>query len=250
MALVEANLKLESKVEERTRELLASRNQSKALTQQVVFAQEEERRRLSRELHDEAGQALVGLRFSLEAIYREIPENDLNTRKHMAQSFVMVDQTLSRIRNLAYELRPPVLEIMGIDSSIKQLCQDYSEKTGIKIEYSGQKLENLEDEIGISLYRFVQEALTNAAKHARATKIQVKLNYHDGIITSSVQDDGQGISKNLGKGLGLLGIKERFEILDGQVEIRPCEPKGTIIQVTLPRKAFKTPLKTKYSSDL
>jgi PAS domain S-box-containing protein len=250
MALVEVNLKLESKVEERTRELLASRNQSKALTRQVVSAQEEERRRLSRELHDEAGQALVGLRFSLDAIYREIPENDLKINKHIAQSLVMVDQTLSRIRSLAYELRPPVLELMGIDSSIKQLCQDYSEKTGVKIEYSGQKLENLEDEIGISLYRFVQEALTNVAKHAQAAKVQVKLNYHDGIITSSVQDDGQGISKNFGKGLGLLGIKERFEVLDGQVEIRPCEPKGTIIQVSLPWKAFKTPLKTKYSSAL
>jgi signal transduction histidine kinase len=235
-ALLEVNSNLEAKVKERTRELLESRDQLRELTRQIVSAQENERHRISRELHDEAGQALVGLRFSLDSAYREMPKGYPKIRKRMKQSLTLVDQTLSRLRNLAYELRPPMLDLMGIYLSIKQLCQDFSEQTGIRVRYSGCVLDGLEDEISISLYRFVQEALTNAAKHARATKIQVVLNYLDGVIVASVRDDGQGISETWEPGLGLTGIKERFDFLGGQLEIGPGMPKGTLIQIRLPWK--------------
>jgi signal transduction histidine kinase len=222
-------------VEERTTELRESRDHLRELTQHVFVAQEEERRRISRELHDEAGQALIGLRFSLDSIYKELPTNLRKLRQRMAKSLALIDQTVNRIRTLAYNLRSPALDLLGVNLGIKELCREFSDQTGIEVEYSGVDLEILQDEINISLYRFVQESLTNVAKHANASKVRVNLEYQDETIKASVYDDGQGISvEKANSGIGILGIKERFDNLGGRVEVKPVMPNGTQIQVCLP----------------
>lgn len=236
-SLRETNLQLESKVAKRTAELLDSRDQLRKLTQQLVVVQEEERRRISRELHDEAGQSLIGLRFTLDTIYRELPANLGDLRQRLGKSLALTDLAVKRIRSLARGLRPPILDLIGINLGIKELCQEFSDQTGIKVEYSGVDLEGLQDEASISLYRFVQEALTNAAKHAQAGKVQVTLEYKDEIIKVSVQDNGRGISNwDENPGLGMVGIKERFDILGGWLEVKPVMPKGTQVKVCLPWK--------------
>ncbi|MCJ7433576.1 MAG: PAS domain S-box protein, partial [Anaerolineales bacterium] len=235
--LKKTNLELESKVENRTAELRDSRDRLRELSQKIITTQEEERRRVSRELHDDAGQALIGLRFSLDSVYKELPANLRKLRQRMAKALTQTDQTIQRIRTLAYNLRPPTLDLVGINLGIKELCREFSDQTGLKVEYSGVDLEGLHDEISISLYRFVQETLTNVVKHAGASKVQVTLEYQDEMIKVSVQDNGQGIS--VGKenaGLGMVGIKERFDTLGGALEVKPVTPKGTLIQVCLPWK--------------
>ena len=235
--LKESNLQLEEGIEKRTAELLDSRDRLRKLTQQIVVAQEEERRRVSRELHDEAGQALIGLRFSLETVYKELPTNLRKLRQRMVKAVALTDQTIERVRTLAYNLRPPILDLMGINLGIKELCREFSTQTGLTVEYSGADLEGLQDEASISLYRFVQEALTNAAKHASASKVQVILEYQDGMIRASVQDNGRGMPTRKGNpGLGMVGIKERFDALGGWLEVKPVSPRGTHLQVCLPWK--------------
>jgi PAS domain S-box-containing protein len=231
------NQELEAKVEKRTDELRVSHNDLHKLTHQIVVAQEDERRRISRELHDEAGQSLIGLRFSMDAIYRELPANLGDLRRRMAKALTLIDQAVKRIRALAYNLRPPMLDLMGVNLGIKELCREYSEQTGIEVEYFGIDFENLQDEISISLYRFVQEALTNVAKHARASKVQVTLEYQNEMIKVSVQDNGRGIPADMNnKGLGMVGIKERFDNLGGWMELKPVIPSGSQLLVYLPWK--------------
>jgi PAS domain S-box-containing protein len=234
-SLKEANLRLNSLVDERTAELRDSRDQLRTLSQKVIFAQEEERLRLSRDLHDDAGQALIGLRLNLELIFNDLPVNSKKLRDRMKNTLALIDQTVNRIRTLSHNLRPPVLDILGINMGIKDLCSEFSNQTGIEVEYVGLELKNLRDEISISLYRFVQEALTNAAKHARARKVKVVMEYHDEMIKLSAEDDGQGISINTeGSGMGMVGIQERFNNLGGQLKIGPGVRGGLLVQVILP----------------
>jgi PAS domain S-box-containing protein len=234
-SLKKTNLQLEARVEKRTAELRDSRDRLRELTQQIVSAQEEERRRISRELHDEAGQALIGLRFSLDAVYRELPANPRKIRQRMVKALAQTDQTIQRIRALTYNLRPPTLDLLGVNLGIKELCREFSERTGLKVKYAGVDLEGLQDDISIGIYRFVQEALTNVAKHALASKVQVILQYQDEMIKATVQDNGRGIpDEKRFSGLGMVGIKERFDALGGQLEVTSIIPKGTQVQVSLP----------------
>lgn len=237
-SLKEANLLLNSLVEERTAELRDSRDQLRTLSQQVIFAQEEERLRLSRDLHDDAGQVLIGLRLNLELIYNDLPVNSKKLRERMVNTLALVDQTVNRIRTLSHNLRPPVLDILGVNMGIKELCGEFSGQTRILVEYVGVELKDLQDDISISLYRFVQEALTNVVKHARAHKVKVILEYKNKMIQLSVEDDGQGISASAeGSGLGMVGIKERFNNLGGWLEISSGVTGGTLIKVFLPWKS-------------
>jgi signal transduction histidine kinase len=130
-----------------------------------------------------------------------------------------------------------MLDLMGVNLGIKELCREYAEQTGIEVEYFGVDFENLQDEISISLYRFVQEALTNVAKHARASKVQVTLEYQNEMIKASVQDNGRGVPAEMNhKGLGMVGIKERFDNLGGWMELKPVIPSGSQLLVCLPWK--------------
>jgi PAS domain S-box-containing protein len=234
------NLLLESTVKERTAELLESRDQLRKLTQQIVVAQEEERRRISRELHDEAGQALIGLRFSLDSIYKEMPGDLRKLRRRMAKALTMTDQTFQRIRSVAHDLRPPLLDLMGVNLGIKELCREFADQTGLKLEYSGIELEGLPEEEGISLYRFVQEALTNVAKHARASRVLITLEYKDEMIEVSVKDNGRGTSsRDDTQGFGMVGIKERIDNLGGTLVVSSIMPHGMELKVILPWKGVE-----------
>ena len=216
-ALEQARNLLEVRVAERTKELISSQEKLRNLTAQTIAAQEEERRVISRELHDEAGQALITLKYGLAAIESELPASDTLPRKRLSDSMKIIDQTMVHIRALAHRLRPPVLEIGGIDLSLQEYCREISGRTNIPIYYQGMDIPGLPDEMGISLFRFVQEALTNTLKHANATEVKVKLLLRKGEISLSVSDNGRGIDEfGQKEGLGLQGIKERLNLLGGQ----------------------------------
>lgn len=171
---------LEEQVTERTAELVASQTQFRNLATQVVRAQEDERRSISRELHDEAGQALISLKDNLDIMASEIPEKFKGTHQKLEDSVKIIDQTMSMIRNLSHSLRPPVMDVGGLNLSLQELCWDFSQRTGLQIDYQGEDIPGLPDEIGISLYRFVQEATVNILKHSKATRVDIRCNIKKG----------------------------------------------------------------------
>ena len=206
-------------------EIQVSRERLLRLNQRVVNAQEEERRRVSRELHDEAGQALTALKITLELMRSDIQNPKLV--QQLTEAAKMTGKTMEHIRLLAHGLRPPVLDTLGLNKTLDGLCSDFAHRTQLDVQYKGVTLPDLPDPVTISFYRFLQEALTNAAKHANAQHIQVTLSYTD--LTQqtclTVADDGEGITAP--EGVGLAGMQERFELLGGKVIIETQPGQGT-----------------------
>ncbi|MCJ7723660.1 MAG: PAS domain S-box protein, partial [Anaerolineales bacterium] len=172
-ALKKTNEMLEKRVSERTAELVKSQNQLSALTRQIITSQEDERRRLASALHDEVGQALITIKYDLASIVEEFFFDYQQLHQHISRSMKTIDQAMAHIRRLAENLRPPVLDVAGINISLKEHCWDISTRTSLSIDYRGVELPELPEEISICLYRFVQEALTNVLRHAKASSVKV-----------------------------------------------------------------------------
>jgi len=211
------------------------------LNQEVVAAQENERRRISRELHDEAGQALIALKISLQLIQTGIPSDLELLREHVAEAISVTDSTMEEIRILARGLRPPALDAVGLSDALSGLCIEFGKIAGISIEYAGDDIPLLPDMVNICLYRVLQEALTNTAKHAAADKIVVRLNFGPGGVELSVADNGDGFvlrEDGLGSvgsdGIGLLGMKERIEGVGGRLLIEAHLEEGTRLSIRVP----------------
>jgi len=212
------------------------------LTQRVVSAQEEERGRLSRELHDEAGQALTALRISLGLIHDDLPANAASLRQRLDDTMKLTESITDQLRFLAQALRPPGLEAAGLDSTLEGLCRDFNRRTELPIEYAGADLPRVPDGVGIHLYRFLQEALTNVGKHAQAHRVRVALAYDSEMLSLSVEDDGVGFdvasklgAKSQGR-IGLIGMQERLDLLNGRLEITSRPGAGTRLLARVPWK--------------
>jgi len=222
-------------------EIRATGVRMRQLSQQVVSVQEEERRRLSRELHDEAGQALTGLEISLKLIHADVPSSDTVLRKRISDAIALTGTTMDQIRLLAQDLRPPALDTIGLNLTIEGFCHSFGARTGLDVRYAGMEAPPLPDTINIALYRLLQEALTNVAKHADAEQICVALQYNAASITLSIADDGRGFDKRavLGGasqrvGIGLVGMQERLEVLGGRLEIETEPGQGTRLVASVP----------------
>jgi signal transduction histidine kinase len=178
-------------------EVLVSRQRLYRLNQKVISAQEDERRRVSRELHDEAGQALTALKINLNLIRYSLPAGVEGISEQLVEATDVINQTMEQIRFLAHALRPPVLDMFGLNTSLEGLCVDFARRTQLIIHYNGTVLPSLPDSAAISLYRFLQEALTNTAKHAQAREIIVTLT-HTALthrIQLTIADDGVGFDQ-------------------------------------------------------
>ena len=215
-------------------ELEAGRERSRWLTHQVVTAQEEERHRVSQELHDEAGQALTALKISLDLLHSDLGLQPGPIRDRFEAARDLADNTMENIRLLARGLRPPELDAVGLNGTLEGFCREFAELTRLSIDYSGLKIPGLLDAVNISFYRFLQEALTNVAKHAQANRVLVEFSRDADTISLSVGDDGHGFVPSVetansynSKGIGLLGMRERFEVLGGRLEVRSRPGEGT-----------------------
>jgi signal transduction histidine kinase len=210
------------------------------LTQRVVSAQEDERGRLSRELHDEAGQALTALRISLGLIHDDLPADAAPLRQRLAETLKRTEAITDQLRFLAQALRPPGLEAAGLDSTLEGLCRDFNRRTQLPVEYVGADLPRIPDGVGIHLYRFLQEALTNVSKHAQARGVRVGLAYDGDMISLTVEDDGVGfdvagrLGRNSHGSLGLIGMHERMDLLKGRLEITSHSGRGTRLVARVP----------------
>jgi len=215
-----------------------------AMARRVVLAQEEERHRVARELHDETGQSLTALKISLQILMGELPPEAEGVAADLAEAVALVDTTRERIREVARGLRPPALDAVGLNLTLEDFCRTFGRHTGLGIDYRGD--EALEpppvaDAASICLYRFLQEALANAARHAGATRVKVTLRRAGGDIRLQVEDDGTGfdpaaVEARAGPdaGLGLTGMRERLSLLGGRLTIASGAGGGTRLEARLP----------------
>jgi signal transduction histidine kinase len=224
--------------------------------QRVIHAQEEERRRIARELHDETGQALASLMVGLRNV-EEAPTPE-ETRRRLHDLRQVVAATLERVRRLAFELRPSVLDDLGLVVALRRYVQEYQERFGIaaKVQAVGVDPQGaspappqvrvgsgrrLAPEVETTIYRIVQEAMTNAAKYAAPTRVSVLLQARNGQLSVIVEDDGRGFdvhqvfATQAGQSkLGLYGMQERAELIGGQLDVESEPGAGTTIYLRVP----------------
>lgn len=217
------------------------RERLRELTRRIVTAQEDERLRISRELHDEAGQALTSLKISLDLIRTALPAEQESLRTRLADVAGLADETMETLRRLAHDLRPPGLDTFGLNVALEGLCYDLSSRTHLAINYRGLELPELSMTAALSMYRLVQEALTNVAKHADATRAAVTLTREDGHLQLVVADDGRGFEAEGESdvprhraGIGLVSMRERAELLGGTLDIETAPGQGTRLSARIP----------------
>jgi PAS domain S-box-containing protein len=228
-----------------------NRARLEGLTQQLVSAQEEERKRIARELHDEAGQAMTALKIMLSLLRQSLPPEAETAQQDVNAAIELTEQTMEQIRLLSHDLHPPAFETVGLNNVLEAFCQEFAGRTQLAISYTGRELPSLSRLVNISLYRLLQETLTNAVKHAQASHIRVLLGYDGRFIRLAISDNGQGfdletrmvVSGQPG-GIGLLGMQERFRLLDGWVEIASRPGQGTQVVGVVPWKQVKLPYPT------
>jgi signal transduction histidine kinase len=200
----------------------------------AIEAQEAERRRLARELHDETGQALTSMLLGLAAVERADDENEL--RRGLGELRELVVGTLQDVRRLAVELRPKALDDFGLVPALRRLGQSISETGELEVQVEALLGDRrLAPEAETAIYRFVQEALTNVIRHASARHVSVLLNRKNDAVSVVIDDDGVGFdAATAHSGVGLLGMRERVELLDGRLTVESTPGTGTTLILDLP----------------
>ena len=218
----------------------------KALTQRVFDAQEEERGRVARELHDGISQILVGIRYALDSARRKLDRKDPKALPALDDGISNLATAISEVRRISRDLRPGALDDLGLGPALKALTEDFQNRTGIETEFSTVVFRNrLDPDAKIALYRIAQEALTNIERHAGATGVSVDLRGHHQGATLRITDNGIGVANRARKriaGLGLRNMQERVEQLEGALRIlSDSKGGGTVIEATVPLKHLLAP---------
>jgi signal transduction histidine kinase len=229
-------LSLEGRAQLQYREVEDARTQLKELSARLVQAQEEERRSLSRELHDEVGQPLSAVLVELRNLsvgLRLRPEEQ--SRRHVETIKGLVEGTVRLVRNMALLLRPSMLDDLGLIPALKWQARECSKSTSMDVTVVAElDSDELPDDYKTCIYRVVQEALHNCARHAHATSVRIRVEQAQERLYLSIQDDGQGFDVLHTKGLGLLGIQERVARLGGACQIKSERGRGATLSVDLP----------------
>ena len=211
-----------------------SRRVAQDALRRIVTAQELERRRLARELHDETGQALTTILLGLRTVESaETPDEAKNAVEDLRE---LVLSTLHDVRRLAVELRPKALDDFGLEPALERLTTTFAEQTGIAVDYHARIGERLPADIETALYRIVQEALTNIVKHAQATRVSVVITRQRNGVKALIEDDGVGFAQEETRdhGLGLLGMRERLQLVGGRFAIESAAGSGTTLVAEVP----------------
>jgi signal transduction histidine kinase len=213
------------------------------LSQMLMQAQERERQMISRELHDSIAQNLSTLKIGCDLIFDDQAAIPHEVKAKMAKYSNLLDQTITAVRNLAFDLRPPVLDEIGLVKALAVYCNEFSEHSGIKVDFqtAGINKLNLDSNTEIHLYRLVQEGLNNIRKHAHATRATIKMVGAFPNIILRIEDDGKGfdvaareLKLTKERRMGLRSMKERVKLLQGRISIQSRPMKGTKILITYP----------------
>ena len=219
-------------------ELNRSREQLRNLSAKLESVLEEERTRISREIHDELGQSLTALKFDLSSVGSRIAPGQTPLVEKMKSMMDLVDSTIKAVQKISRELRPGLLDDLGLAAAIAWQAKEFRKRTGIPCEaVISPENGTVDPERSTTIFRIFQEGLTNVARHSRATKVDVILEERAGMLSLEVRDNGKGITEEQisgSKSLGLIGIRERVRRWDGEVLIHGSPGAGTVIRVTIP----------------
>ena len=217
-------------------EVLRARSELQRLSAKLVDAQEQERRAISRELHDEVGQSLSALLIETGNLSAIAPCAGNPEASHVLESIRRLgESSLSAVRNIALLLRPSMLDDLGLTPALRWQARELSRRSGIRVEVAaGELADNLTDDYKTCIYRVVQEALHNTERHAHARKAQVVVTKKGDRLLVMIKDDGRGFDPHSTRGLGLIGMSERVRSLGGELEVWSDIEKGTIVRAEIP----------------
>jgi PAS domain S-box-containing protein len=217
-------------------EILQKNQQLSLLSDHLENIREEERSNIAREIHDELGQQLTVMKMDVSLLQKKIATTKEPPELKLTDLGNLIDQTIQTVRRLAFELRPSMLDDLGLYSTIDWYVQEFEKRTGLKIFMTTDKEERLDKKITTNLFRILQECLTNVARHAKATEVKIDLKMENNNFFMTVRDNGKGFdtcTKNK-KTLGILGMRERTIIMHGECCIESIQGKGTIVNVKVP----------------
>jgi signal transduction histidine kinase len=241
-ALREAKGRAERKHAEE--QLRQSHEQLRALSVYLQYVREEERTRIAREVHDELGQALTGLKLELTWLISRLPPHPKPLHEKVRSMAERIDGTIHAVRRLATELRPGLLDTAGLLAAIEWQAHEFQAQTGIQCRVKARVRETLWDQdLNTAFFRIFQETLTNIIRHAKASKVEVRLTETASHVVLQVRDNGRGISEeeiHNTKSIGLLGMRERAALLGGEVQVRGEPGKSTTVTVRIPRPPVRT----------
>jgi len=219
-------------------ELRASHEKLKALTAKLEDVREEERTHISRELHDELGQVLTGLKIDLTWLAKRIPEEQRPLLEKANAMRGQIDSIIEYIRRIATQLRPKLLDDFGFVEAIEWLISDFRERTAIRCRFrSNLKHMSIDPKAGTTIFRIIQETLTNIMRHSGASSVHIDMKKTPTHLNIEVKDNGVGINENdmkASRSLGILGMRERVSILNGTIKIEGAPGKGTKIRISIP----------------
>jgi two-component system sensor histidine kinase UhpB len=226
----------------RTRMIEANQTQLRKLSGQVLGAQEEERKRIARELHDDTSGALARVLLNIEMCEESLPEGAVSARDKLRDTRVIVEQTLDNVRQLIFGLRPALLDDLGLAAAVRWYAKSSLEPAGIQVQFdASSNLGRAESTIETALFRIAQEAITNVVRHANARHVRVQLTREPCNLVLLVQDDGTGFrveapegSSGLAQHWGLFGMAERVQLLGGSLDIDSDAARGTLLRVQVP----------------
>jgi signal transduction histidine kinase len=221
------------------------REQLRALNNRLTAVQEEKQKQLAREVHDELGQALTAICINLAAIEEELPlECGSKVEERLQEAIMLTDQTLEQIRKLSLDLRPLMLDELGLVPALRSYVKQYAKRVNLKVKFEPVEFEKrLPSEIETALFRITQEALTNVARHAQASQVHLQLHFKESTIITTIEDDGQGFDVAMVVnhhhdaavgGTGLLGMRERVTLLGGYFHIESTPGRGTCVSIEIP----------------
>ncbi len=214
------------------------REQVRWLSRQVLTAQEEERQRIARELHDETAQSLTSLLIGLRVIEKATTPQELSTR--IAELRGQTGRTLEEVRKMAVDLRPSTLDDLGLAAALQWYTDDFARRTRSTVALRSSGLDTrLPDDVEVVVYRIVQEALTNVAKHAEASHVDVAIARDRNVVLASITDNGRGfdvdeIMSSRERGLGLFGMQERVALVGGTLDLTSRRGEGTRVEIRIP----------------
>jgi len=215
--------------------MLAQQERLRALAEGAVRAREDEARRIAHELHDEAGQLLASVHIALDELVAQVPERSEALRRIHA----LLDRVEGQLRRLSRELRPTILDDLGLGPAVEWLAQGAAERTGVSIAVHAA-IPRLSSAMETALYRIIQEAVTNAIRHAGTPHIEIRVWQEDAIVHAAVRDEGRGfdaeatMARRGERGLGLIGMRERVDALGGRFVLRSAPGQGTEVAVAIP----------------
>lgn len=216
-------------------ELKNSLEQLHQLTKHIEKVREDERIAISRELHDDLGQALTAVKIDLELIRQSVSGSE--TEVKVKNVSALVSETIKTVQRLTLQLRPAIIDDLGIEAAIEWYTKEYAQRNGVEIFLETQSRSFISPETSLIIFRIMQESLTNIARHSKATEVSISLNQLDENLYFIISDNGIGISEaeiNSRKSFGIIGMKERSASLGGKFEIYPGNDGGTVIKCTFP----------------